>query len=431
MSEQLVLRIPDYDVEVDMTCDWFHFASNGVLKSSGRDTLPVLHEKLADTISHCRITALAPASAFLISSTNIPSRQLKQIKQALPFMVEELIADDIDTVHIAIPEKIVADSQRVDFAVVSHRILIDWLDHLFSHGFSPSKLVIDSLCIPYTENTISVLIENDQLHLRWGEYSALIVTATEIEPLLVSLLNTANQNDSLAVKPQVKVFSPANESDIAEANKLSNDLQQLHPELEIKTVTFDETVPELIASGAASAFVNHLNILQAGYSVKNTNAISKKSWLAAASITAIALTTYLLTALISGWYLNLQADDLEAQSIALYKELFPNERRIISPKKQMQNHLRLGSAKSNAQFLALLSQTARQLVVEEGERKLQLDQLRFESTNGDLQFQVKGSSLDQLDRLKQQLASAGLSVEINSAVEEDDYVKGRIVVRSL
>ncbi|WP_101759481.1 type II secretion system protein GspL [Oceanicoccus sp. KOV_DT_Chl] len=432
MSDQLVLRIPDGNVEVDMACDWFHFSMAGELLAFGRDTLVTLHAQQELSITDCRITILAPASAFFLAATTIPSRQLKQVKQALPYMVEELIADDVDTVHIAIPAKLDSNTSHVDFAVISHRVLIDWLDHLHSHGFSPSKLLIDSLCIPFASNTITLLVEGENVHLRWGQYSAMIVAVAECEWALSNLLQSQQQDNPLWVKPQIKLASSSSSDiDSAMVEELTAKFQQQYADFDIKSIVYQQTLAEVLATEAAYNETGELNVLQGGYAVKSTTAISERNWLAAASIAGIGLSAYLIISLASGWYLQTQADDIDGQAVTLYKQLFPNERRVVSPKKQMENHLRLSGVQGNTQFLALLSQTAEQLNADDSSMDLQVDQLRFESSNGDLQFQVKSKSLDQLDRLKQQLAQAGLSVDINSAVEQDNFVMGRIVVRSL
>ncbi len=97
----------------------------------------------------------------------------------------------------------------------------------------------------------------------------------------------------------------------------------------------------------------------------------------------------------------------------------------------MQNYLRISGTSTNTAFLALLAETAKQLGNQDSDLALTVNQLRFDSERGDLQFEVQSQSLDQLDQLKQQLANAGLQVDISSATEQDNIVMGRIVVRSL
>ena len=122
---------------------------------------------------------------------------------------------------------------------------------------------------------------------------------------------------------------------------------------------------------------------------------------------------------------------MDAEAVLLYQQLFPNERRIVSPKKQMQNHIRLSGGGKNSDFLPILASLASTLAADSDELKLIVDQLRFDGGSGELQIQLRSSSIEKLEQLKRKLEGIGLEADINSAAEQDDYVMGRLVVRRL
>ena len=78
------------------------------------------------------------------------------------------------------------------------------------------------------------------------------------------------------------------------------------------------------------------------------------------------------------------ASSVETQTYSFYRELFPQERRVVSPKKQMQAHLR-GRASDAVSPLPLLAKTALGL----RNNTMQLDELRYSQQRNDLQLQLR------------------------------------------
>src|SRR5690606_12956509 len=115
-----------------------------------------------------------------------------------------------------------------------------------------------------------------------------------------------------------------------------------------------------------------------------------------------------------------QADRTEANAVALYREIFPQERRVISPRKQMAAHLQGGAPTQS--LLPLLAQAAGGL---EGTG---VEELRYRRERNRLQLQVRAPSREALERVQQQLGAGGLAVEINSAAEQGGDPVGRLVI---
>ncbi len=429
MKDKLVIRLLDPTLTASADLDWDLYDAVGRLVASDTSPLAVLNGLVAAHSTNYTVTVIVPAESLLLTTTSVPSRQMRQIKQALPFMVEELIADDIESVHIAIPEKLSTTSQQIDVAVVGHQLLINWLDQLHSCQISASHIVVDSLCLPYQENSVAVLLDNERIMVRSGDYAGMVVQAEDFKWVFAGLLQQHEHADDVLLRPNiVLMYSSEQEPEVlADIEKY---IQTECSEYELKTVAYEETVTDILANTAAHQMIAPLNLLQGGYAVKTLKNNTSQSWAMAASIAAFSLVAYLVFTLGSGWYFENRAVELDAQAVSLYKEIFPNERRVVSPKKQMQNHLQRSSVVAGSNFLQLLAETAGQLSSETNVA-LTVEQLRYESGRGDLQFQVQSASLDQLDQLKQSLAQSGLEVDINSATEQDDRVMGRLVIRSL
>ncbi|MET0379154.1 MAG: type II secretion system protein GspL, partial [Spongiibacteraceae bacterium] len=188
---------------------------------------------------------------------------------------------------------------------------------------------------------------------------------------------------------------------------------------------FAETSAEVLAATAVRQREQMINLLQGGYRVQRRSQ-DGPVWRRAASIAAIGLTLYAALAGGGGFYFSWRAQQVETQTFTLYRELFPAERRVVSPRKQMANHLR-GSGQPVAEsLLPLLAKAATGFG---SDANTHIDELRFNQQQNNLQVQLRTSSLEVLEQIKKRLDASGLSAEIGSAQEQGGSTVGRMQIR--
>jgi|GEM_PF-861099 len=444
MNNQLVLRLHNIELTPSSDVDWVLFDSDGHHLGGSTCSLDDVRRNVSKEGENFSIVVVVPGEAVSLLSLSIPTRQPRKIKQALPFMVEELVADDIENVHMALPEQFSATDDLIDTAVVSHATLIHWLDLLHSHSLSPDRIVSDVQCIPFHSKQLSLLLDDKRVLMRNGQYRGMVLQIEDFGFLFGNWLGQQRIDDSAIAKPTIHIAYSAQSASSQMAEGLDGEsvkneepevisfIRNHHEGYELNITAYQESVTDILASGCDSRKgKNQINLLQGGYSVSRSGESGWQHWRAAASVVGIGLLSYLLLVGTTGWYFDSQAESLDAQAATLYKQLFPNERRIVSPKKQMQNHLRQDGGITNGRFLPLLAKTSGRLSADNSELKITIDQLRFDAVAGDLQIQVRSPSIEKLDQFKRELAEEGLQVDINSATEQDDYVLGRLAVRRL
>ncbi len=348
-------------------------------------------------------------------------------------MVEEQIADDIENVHTAVPADFKRDLPRVDTAIVEHRQLVEWLDLLHTHRLSPSALLIDALCLPPAHNGMTLLVEKSRLVIRQSAHRGVAVPVADAALLLPSLLQSGEVPalDSGAPRQIALVYSEQEPEAAAVAEDIQQTLMRYCPDDDIKLSVYREPAPELLAADWRRQLEKGINLLQGGYAIASQRGNDGFRWGRVAGIAAIGIALYLAVAAGGGWYFHNRADGLEQQSVALYRQLYPNERRVINPRKQMSNQLRTAGPVGNSSFLALLAETASRMDGSNDTGDVSVNEIRFDRRQGELRFELVSGSLDQLDRLKNQLAAGGLRADINSASEQDNTITGRIVVSPL
>jgi general secretion pathway protein L len=195
-------------------------------------------------------------------------------------------------------------------------------------------------------------------------------------------------------------------------------------DLEATLTEYAEASAEVVAVNAAQRADELLNLLQGGYKVQRRGQ-SERQWARVAAVAVIGLMLYCAIAGASGAWFAWQADKVEAQTFSLYRELFPGERRVVSPKKQMQAHLGGSGIAAGVSPLPLLAKAALGLRGND----LRIDELHYRRQRNDLQLQLQTPTLEALDQIKNQLGGVGLSVEINSASQQGASAVGRLNIR--
>jgi general secretion pathway protein L len=120
-------------------------------------------------------------------------------------------------------------------------------------------------------------------------------------------------------------------------------------------------------------------------------------------------------------YAGYRADQLEASSEALYREIFPGERRVTNVRRQMLARLGDRSGGADSGFIAQLVALGVELEPTTG-----VMGLSYTEDRGELAADLLIPGYEELDRLKQRLGSKGFGVEITSAEQQDKGVRARL-----
>lgn len=412
MKPQLSIRLPGPELTPETMVDWALFTQPGQAPEVGRTSLADIGRKWGKGRQGPPVTVIVPAIDVLLTETRIPSRQLRQIKKALPYMVEELIAEPIEHVHLGIPSELPEGDEMLSVAVVRHERLIPWLDALYGQGLKLVALLPETLALPWRPQTWSLLVNGERVLWRDGTYHGFELPLNQL-PALVEWL----AGEKVSPPPRLQLFTVG---DNPEVDALAVRLREQLP-YEVESLHFEHSLWEVLAIEQHRDPEHNINLLQGGYKVQEDYSALKTGWRVAAAVAGIGLVSYALITLASSAWFNWRAQQLEGEAVALHRELFPEVRRVVSPRRQMASRLRGGG--STGDLMPLLAGAA-QL-----DGRLTLEQLRFRSASGELQLEVQTDSLERLDSAKQVLSQAGFSAEVASASEAEGVTRGRLLVK--
>ena len=169
-----------------------------------------------------------------------------------------------------------------------------------------------------------------------------------------------------------------------------------------------------------------MNLLTAAYQ-PTLKRNSLGSWRLLGYAAAVCVGLQILFNVGIGLYLENKGRAVEQQVIQRYRELFPQDGKIVDVKIQMRNHLEQAlEFDSETDFLQLMGVVGYQIQAMNQPQSLQIQQVRYDERQNSLMLDIDVRQIQQLDQFKQELSEQGLAVTILSATEEQQWVKGRL-----
>ena len=384
MAEQIIARLLN---QKESVLQWL-VLDNAITKSIQQGTLQDLAQSAGDNL----VTLLYPASEVLLLGIDLPVKSNSQIKKALPFALEDLLADDVETYHSVWHRQ---PKDKVYVALLNHDKFKACLESFQQAGIKIDSVYPETLCLPYLPETCSIFMDDQQAVLRSGKG---LGGGMDREMLPIMLDKIRLENPTLhALQVWSVDDSPQDWSDLP---------------VDIRYHKVDSLL-SLLASGIAT-IDTHYNLLTGSFERKQSSGWQWKKWLPAIGV--IIFAALLQTGLLVNRYWQQQAElvAVEAQTLSLFKQTFPEVKRLVNIKVQADQaliDLRKNSASQGSLFMSLLYQTGTVLNANPGYKLQQLDFI-----NDLLHIQLTVPDSNQLEQLKQQLEGSNqLSVKVQSA----------------
>jgi general secretion pathway protein L len=374
----------------------------GLQTLTGSGTL----EQAATLAKGRRVLALIPAEEALITQVAIPTKQRQRLLQAIPFALETELTQDVEYLHFAVGA---TGSNNVTPVIVISRVRIEkWLSSLESQGIEPRGLYLDLLSLPLHTDSWSLLAERGLLQIRSGPYEGFCSDLENAGDLLQIALQQAGD-----AAPQKLTLYQIEPQTISLPEK---------PETETIELESHESLIDLLANEVQEK--QSINLLQGDYKRVDKFTLQWRRWLPAAVLAGVALALSLVLNILDYYRYQAQGRELDQQIQQVFKQAFPNIKRIVDPKKQMEQQLkamRSGSLGGGAQFAALFTPAA---AIIKNSPDTQLENISFRDGQLDLQLTIK--ELQALEKLKQAIEEKRLKVEIRAANASGNQVTSHL-----
>ncbi len=376
------------------------------------------------------IDLIISGANVITTEVNIPSKQMRQIAQALPYMIEDQLAQDVADSHLIMGPRTADGMLPVVAVPVS---LLEGVRHLFDQFDLPLDSVLpDMLCLPHHEGEWTVLFEGKHLMIKRGSHSGMTIEMDAAPVVLASII------ENWGTKPEVL--------------RILFCMQNLNENVKnwIKTQIAAHMVGEEVAveyeevnSGDFMVICDHLHqtmgakkpaydLLQGRYASSGRRRPSNFKWQPIAALLGALVVMYSAYLYTQTWQINKEVARLDQETKTLYKRLFPRDKRVVNVRRQMEQHIKeFQSGSSGDSFMTLLALAGEQIhTTNRGKTTLKPQRVAYDEGQGDLRLDLVVEDFDQLEKFKARLQGASLAVETASATQDKEGVKARLKIRN-
>ena len=393
MNEQLIIRLGSQPQQPISWLVWS--AINQEIIASGQlasaDELSALSERLGRR----PVIALVPAADVVLSEVLLPAKPNRQIIQALPYMLEEEHAEDIEQLYLALGQ---CQQRGKEYwqqvALCKKAQLEQWVGSLVVAGFQPTQLLPDALLLPVHQDGASAIELAGQWLLRQGVWQA-----SSIEPgWWPDFLSLANIE-------LIHSYSPW-------PTDILQNIELAEPELPLALLA--QQLPQ-----------QSFSLLQGQYAPKKAQNKVWSVWQSSILVGASCLALYLLALGAQVWQQSQLLQQQRAELVTLYKSRFPAEStRDIS--RQLARKLQGAGTGQDASLFSLLNELQQELAATTNVR---LDNLKYDQKTSELRFQAEADSFQRFDNLKTRLEQKGFEVKQGALSNEGGKVQGTVAMK--
>ena len=413
MSEFVVIRLGAEDREVE----WVLADSNGTRQSElSTGSL----EQAAMQVGSRAVIVLVPAIEILTTTVHIPARSTSKIRAALPFALEEDLADDVDELHFASGTKM--ENGRLPVSIVARDKIDAWLERCRSAGIDPMIMTPENHGLAKIPGTSSIIVDDESVMFNDGGDMEFVMQGVKPSDVLVLAGQLGDEPDEDAESSgHVVVFCTAEKE-----QQLSHDWIALRHEMHSVDVNIlpDGVMPKLAVAVAAG---HGVNLLQGSYGKKTEYGVLLRPWKIAASLLLALAFVGMTMKGVSHYQLANERDALQAQFTAEYQQIRPDDTREVADPAAIVDSLRrsLGTSSGPQVFLPSLRELGAALAANSA---VQIEAISYRA--GVIDLRLTAPDVATLDSIQKAVSASGrFQASIQRTDQVADKIDGRIQIR--
>ncbi|OLF51919.1 type II secretion system protein GspL [Pseudomonas chlororaphis] len=317
-----------------------------------------------------RLTLLLPAEVASHHRFDLPPRSGRWLQQAIHSVLEERLLDDPEQLHLA--RGPLQGRRHCRLFALQRQWLEQLLERLASHGLVPERIHVDADCLA-DERPLALLC-----HERW--------------------LIGGGCQQRLALDTQA--------------------LDELAPLLPEDLQRSEQAPWPLLSQGSAQA----IDLRQGALALRSP---SRLPWRALLALLVVACSAQVAQDIGHRWLLQDKTAEVSQASLALWQQRFPDEPRVIDLARQVEARARQ-AGQSQQSLARRLDGLASQWIGSDG-GATRIRRLDYQQAQG-WTLQVSAPDFSTLERLREDLAQQGASVQADSAVLAPDGVSARLKI---
>ena len=354
-----------------------------------------------------RSTLVVPGNDVLLAEALVPGGSQARALQAIPFALEEQLADDVEKLHFALGSKDRDDNYPV--AIIDRSTMDTISEQCQEAGLRPTSIVPETLALPmleaidFDEVSWTALLDEDQAVIRLNGYKG-FATDTSVASFM---LEGAKGDLAEDASPLLTIYTTDPETNLVVPGGVDTELRDCESRL------------ALYAEGLTSE--PNINLLQGSYNPKTQFDKTWKPWRWTAALAAVLVGTLFA----SKWfdYRALKAEEsyIDGEIATAFESALPGVR-MQRPRRQIQDALSGNGTGNVSNFTNQLAEIAASLSTQP-QTKVRTIGFR----NGSFDLDLNTDAVPTMDALKSELSKRGaLELTLRSSNREKDTVRARV-----
>ena len=390
---------------IDCAAQWLRLSGEVTPDTSNPET-GELSRLLQQPPVDCQWIVLIPGEDVLTTTVILPKKRRRQALKALPFMLEDSVASDVTLEHTADGPD---NTQGVTLVAITRKQQLRDLLKLFTDaGITPYRILPDYAMLQEKPDTWQILVSGDRAMVRCPDSTGFSTPLSRLAPLL----NAGQDPESGSSARSVQWIRSADT-----AAPVLPDNWQIDEQLVADPLQY-------LATDASEA---SLNLLQDEFKVIQQDNRNWRPWATAALLALVAISIALLETGLETVRFNRENNQLKTEMIDLAREALPGAKQIRDPQTQLLIAWRQlkNSGAGGAEFLPLLNRVSATI----SQQPVTVNGINFK--DGTLTVALQGTSLQQLDELRQQIEQQGLNASLLNASTDSDSAHSSLVIKAI
>jgi|TARA_B110000438_G_C15821326_1_gene654621 general secretion pathway protein L len=345
------------------------------------------------------VVVFVPASDIAIKRLKVPGSSQRATRAAAPYMLEEMLAQDVEEMCFAFSETKQDDQGHNCFVAALERKQLDtWLQWLAEAEIFSKVLIPDALALPVEPKVSSAVMLGEQVLIRLGEWQVMSFEANAW-PVVANYFQGLSEDSQV-----INAYSA---------------LSEVPADLTIEYLPEDLPLA-ILANNHSRKF----NLLQGEFQVKEKRSADTVNWLWVAGIACLALVLNFGLKGAELYSLSSQQAVIETEIIEKYKTVFPETKRvrISTVRSQLRQKLaEVGDSDDVAGFLALLVKLEPALA---SVPEIKPQTLKFDGKRQEVRMQTIAKDYQYFEKLKVAFEKAGLAVNLGAQNNQGDQISG-------
>jgi len=396
VNERLIIRLASKASQKNYWLIWSD-SEDEIIASGELDNAEQLN-LLTEKAQYRTVICLLPGVDVTIREVPIQGNFNRQMQQALPYLVEDDLASDVDLLHFSVVAK---QTDLLHVAICEKKKILMWLSWLDDAGITCRQFIPEGLTLPVgSEQKWQAVQLGEQWIIRENQH-----IAWSCEQDMLDLILSSKMSDEEPV--YIESFSASSN------NKIGHWID-LPPMLPI----------ELLTKGTKN---NKINLLTGEFKPhKERNNLLDK-WripvlLCVGLFVLVMLNLYLKNARIEA-----QTELVKARVESVYKQAFPKQSSLkyIRIKKKIQSMLVGLDGNSDSHFLRMLNDLVPAFV---NSPKLQISNIKFDDKNREMRISANADNFQSFEKFNEAL-TAQFIVEQGALSNSKGQVSGLLTIR--